>query len=79
MFKPNYFQIENIYINTFNQKFNKIFSKYIHRYMFINDNDNDNKIEKLFQKARLTTQWASKENCSKISWSITLMWDSGQI
>ena len=45
---------------------------------YICNNDNDNKIEMWFQKVRLTTQWASKDICIKICWSITLMWDSGQ-
>ena len=43
------------------------------------EGDNDNKIKMWFQKARLTIQWASKENCSKICWSITLMWDCSQV
>ena len=30
------------------------------------NSDNDNKIKTWFQQARLTTQWASKDNCSKI-------------
>ena len=40
--------------------------------------DNDSKIKMQFRKLSLTTQWASKQNCSKICWSTTLMWGNGQ-
>ena len=40
---------------------------------------NDNKMKEWFQKTRLTTWWASKDNYSKFCWFITLIWKIGQV
>ena len=58
--------------------YNLIMTCFIYIYIYICNNDNDDKRETWFRKASLTTQWTSKDNCSKICWSITLMRNSIQ-